>query len=156
VSGWSHFRGHGRLGLDSSVRGRDTGIWQPVTLTATDTVKIGDPQVVASLLLPDTTRADVVLHVPLKNIANSPVTGTLKAAFGEIAVTKPVSLAEGGNAVTLDPAEFPQLTVQHPHLWWLNGYANPNFTDCTSPFPWETWNLTGKNCDLEFAKSPMS
>jgi hypothetical protein len=84
-----------KAGLDSSVRDRDTGIWQPVTLTATDTVKIGDPQVVASLLLPDTTRADVVLHVPLKNIANSPVTGTLKAAFGEIAVTKPVSLAVG-------------------------------------------------------------
>jgi hypothetical protein len=108
-----------------AVRDRDTGIWQPVTLTATDTVKIGDPQVVASLPLPDTTRADVVLNVPLKNLSNSPVTGTLKATFGEIAVTKRVTLAVGENAVTLAPAEFPQLTVQHPRLWWPNGYGKP-------------------------------
>src|ERR1700683_198143 len=89
-----------------AVRDRDTGIWQPVTLTATDTVKIGDPQVVASLPLPDTTRADVVLSVPLKNLSNSPVTGTLKATFGEVAVTKRVTLAVGENAVTLAPAEL--------------------------------------------------
>src|ERR1700733_9323733 len=108
-----------------AVRDRDTGIWQPVTLTATDTVKIGDPQVVASLPLPDTTRADVVLSVPLKNLSNSPVTGTLKATFGEVAVTKRVTLAVGENAVTLAPAEFPQLTVQHPRLWWPNGYGKP-------------------------------
>jgi hypothetical protein len=108
-----------------AVRDRDTGIWQPVTLTATGTVKIGDPQVVASLPLPDTTRADVVLNVPLKNLSNSPVTGTLKATFGEIAVTKRVTLAVGENAVTLAPAEFPQLTVQHPRLWWPNGYGKP-------------------------------
>jgi len=108
-----------------AVRDRDTGIWQPVTLTATDTVKIGDPQVVTSLPLPDTTRADVVLNVPLKNLSNSPVTGTLKATFGEIAVTKRVTLAAGENAVTLAPAEFPQLTLQHPRLWWPNGYGKP-------------------------------
>ena len=40
-----------------AVRDRDTGIWQPVTLTATSSVKIGDPQIVTSLPLPDTTSA---------------------------------------------------------------------------------------------------
>ncbi len=42
-----------------AIRDRDTGIWQQVTLTATREVKIEDPQVVTSLPLPDTSRADV-------------------------------------------------------------------------------------------------
>jgi hypothetical protein len=109
-----------------AVRDRDTGIWQPVTLTATSAVKIGDAQVVTSLPLPDTTRADVEIMVPLKNVSSSPVTGTLKAAFGEIAVTKQVTLAPGENAVTLAPSEFAQLSVQHPRLWWPNGYGRPD------------------------------
>ena len=51
------------------VRDRDTGIWQPVTLTATSTVKIGDAQVVTTLPLPDTSRADVEITVPLENLS---------------------------------------------------------------------------------------
>ena len=108
-----------------AVRDRDTGIWQPVTLTATSAVKIGDAQVVTSLPLPDTTRADVEITVPLKNLSSSPVTGTLKASFEEIAVSKQVTLAPGENAVTLAPSEFAQLSVQHPRLWWPNGYGKP-------------------------------
>src|ERR1039458_8246231 len=108
-----------------AVRDRDTGIWQPVTLTATSAVKIGDAQVVTSLPLPDAARADVEINVPLKNLSSSPVTGMLKAAFGEIVVTKQVTLAVGENAVQLAPSEFAQLTVQHPRLWWPNGYGKP-------------------------------
>ncbi len=67
-----------------AVRDRDTGIWQPVTLTATSAVKIGDPQVVTTLPLPDTSRADVEITVPLENLSSSPVTGTLKASFGDV------------------------------------------------------------------------
>jgi hypothetical protein len=108
-----------------AVRDRDTGIWQPVTLTFTGPVKIGDAQVVTSLPLPDTARADIEITVPLKNLSSSPVTGTLKASFGEIAVTKQVTVTPGENAVTLAPSEFAQLTVQHPRLWWPNGYGKP-------------------------------
>ena len=67
-----------------AVRDRDTGIWQPVTLTATSAVKIGDPQVVTSLPLPDTTRADIEITVPLENDSNTPVTGTLKASLRRV------------------------------------------------------------------------
>jgi hypothetical protein len=108
-----------------AIRDRDTGIWQPVTLTATSTVKIGDAQVVTTLPLPDTSRADVEITVPLENLSSSPVSGTLKAAFGETAVTKQVTVAPGQSSVKLMASEFPQLTVQHPRLWWPNGYGKP-------------------------------
>ena len=64
--------------------------------------------------------------MPLKNISSSPVTGTLKASFGDTAVTKQITLPPGESSVTLRPSEFAQLTVQHPRLWWPNGYGKPD------------------------------
>jgi hypothetical protein len=106
-----------------AIRDRDTGIWQPVTLTASGGVKIGDPQVVTKLPLPDTSRADVVITVPLENATSSPVHGVLKARFEPTEVTKEITIPPGKSEVRLTPAEFAQLTVQHPRLWWPNGYG---------------------------------
>jgi hypothetical protein len=108
-----------------SIRDRDTGIWQPVTVRATGGVKIGDAQVVAKLPLPETSSADVEITVPLENDTSAAVNGTLEASFDTVQVTKKVSLAPGKNAVTLAPAEFAQLKVEHPRLWWPNGYGKP-------------------------------
>ena len=106
-----------------AIRDRDTGIWQPVTLRATDEVRIGDPQVVTSLPLPDTSRAKVEIAVPLTNAGEAAVHGTLTAAFEGVTVTKDVDLKPGESEVKLTPADFPQLMVAHPRLWWPNGYG---------------------------------
>ncbi|MGC1871455.1 MAG: LamG-like jellyroll fold domain-containing protein [Acidobacteriaceae bacterium] len=109
-----------------AVRDRDTGIWQDVTLKATGQVKIGDVQVITTLPLPDITKADVYIHVPLENMSTQVVHGNLTASFGQTTVTKSVSLQPGETVVKLSPAEFSQLTVEHPNLWWPNGYGKPN------------------------------
>jgi hypothetical protein len=106
-----------------AIRDRDTGIWQPVILTASGGVKIGDPQVVTTLPLPDTSRADVEISVPLENSTSAPVRGTLTAAFEQVTISKPITLAPGKTTIELTPAEFAQLAMQHPRLWWPNGYG---------------------------------
>ena len=106
-----------------AIRDRDTGIWQPVTLTVSGELKIGDPQVVTTLPLPDTSRADVAITVPLENLTDNPVQGTMKAAFEQVEITKEVTVPPGKSEVRLTPAEFSQLTVQRPRLWWPNGYG---------------------------------
>ena len=108
-----------------AIRDRNTGIWQDVVLSASGLVQIGDPQVVTTLPLPDTSRADVEIEVPLNNLSNAPVQGSVTASFDEITVTKNVTLPPGESTVKLAPAEFAQLTVQHPRLWWPNGYGKP-------------------------------
>jgi len=108
-----------------AIRDRDTGIWQPVRLKATSVLRIGDAQVVTTLPLPDTSRADVEIAVPLENLASSPVTATLKALFGDISVTRQVTVEPGKSLVMLTPSEFSQLTVKQPRLWWPNGYGKP-------------------------------
>ncbi|MFZ3216680.1 MAG: LamG-like jellyroll fold domain-containing protein [Candidatus Acidiferrales bacterium] len=105
------------------IRDRETGIWQSVELTATESVKIGDPQVVTTLPLPDISRADVVITVPLDNASDAPVHGTLQASFESVNVVKEVTLPPGPTTLKLTPAEFKQLTVQQPRLWWPNGYG---------------------------------
>ncbi|MGI8772376.1 MAG: glycosyl hydrolase 2 galactose-binding domain-containing protein, partial [Acidobacteriaceae bacterium] len=109
-----------------SIRDRDTGIWQDVTLTATGSIKMEDPQVVTSLpLLPDTSRADVEVAVPLHNSTEKAEHGTVTATFGDIKVVKTVTIPPGESTVKLAPAEFPQLSLQTPRLWWPNGYGKP-------------------------------
>ncbi len=108
-----------------AIRDRDTGIWQPVVLSASGMVKIGDVQVVTKLPLPDTSKADVEINVPLENASDKPVKGTLRVAIESVTVTKEVTVAPGKSEVKLAPAEFAQLTLQNPRLWWPNGYGKP-------------------------------
>jgi hypothetical protein len=108
-----------------SIRDRNTGIWQDVVLSASGEVAIGDPQVVTTLPLPDTSRADVEIDIPLRNLSSSAVEGNITAAFGDITVTRKITVQPGEVTVKLTPMEFPQLTVQHPRLWWPNGYGKP-------------------------------
>jgi hypothetical protein len=108
-----------------AIRDRDTGIWQPVTITATDAVNIGDPQVVTTLPLPDMSRANVEINVPVTNNSDKEVRTILNAAFEGVTVTKEITLAPGETTIKLSPAEFAQLTVQNPRLWWPNGYGKP-------------------------------
>jgi hypothetical protein len=105
------------------IRDRETGIWQGVELRASGPVKIGDPQVVTKLRLPDTSRADVEITAPLENSSDKPVHGTLKASFESVNVTKDITLPPGETNLQLTPSEFKQLTVQQPRLWWPNGYG---------------------------------
>ena len=107
------------------IRDRNTGIWQDVTLTATGAVEIGDLQVVATLPKADRSEADIEIEAPLTNTSNTAVEGDLAAGFDDVKVTKHVKLAPGDTVMRLKPEEFAQLKVEHPRLWWPNGYGEP-------------------------------
>jgi Glycosyl hydrolase 2 galactose-binding domain-like/Exo-beta-D-glucosaminidase Ig-fold domain/Glycosyl hydrolases family 2/Concanavalin A-like lectin/glucanases superfamily/Glycosyl hydrolases family 2, TIM barrel domain len=117
-----------------AIRDRNSGLWQKVVLTASGPVKIGDAQVVTSLPLPDTSKADVEITVPMENSSDAPVHGTLTASFDQTTVIKNVTVAPGGSTVKLTPAEFSQLTVQKPRLWWPNGYGKQELYTLTLSF----------------------
>ena len=64
-------------------------------------------------------------EIPLANLSTAAVQGSVTASFEQTTVTKDVTLPPGGSTVKLSPAEFAQLTVPHPRLWWPNGYGKP-------------------------------
>ncbi len=116
------------------IRDRDTGIWQDVTLTASGAVEVGDLNVITTLPKPDLSEADIEIEAPLVNASAAPVEGDLTAAFDEVTVTQHLHLAPGETVVRLEPADFPQLKVQNPRLWWPNGYGDPNLHTLTVIF----------------------
>jgi hypothetical protein len=108
------------------VRDRDTGIWQDVLLRAAGPVTIEDPQVITKLPLPDTSSADVTVATELKNTSNADQHGVLRGQFEGVKFEQPVTLNAGETkTVTFAPANFKQLTVKNPRLWWPNGYGKP-------------------------------
>jgi hypothetical protein len=107
------------------IRDRNTGIWQDVTLTASGAVELGDLQVVTTLPKPDRSEADVEIEAPLTNTSGASVEGDLAASFDDIVVSKHVKVEPGETVVQLRPEEFAELKVQHPRLWWPNGYGEP-------------------------------
>jgi hypothetical protein len=113
---------------------RDTGIWQEVHLVAGGPVSLGDEQVVTRLALPDVSSAEVRVNVPLENASGKAVEGVLRVAFEGVKITKRVRVPVGGVVVALTPKEFPELRVEHPRLWWPNGYGRPELYHLTTTF----------------------
>ncbi|MDP9014939.1 MAG: glycoside hydrolase family 2 [Pseudomonadota bacterium] len=105
------------------VRDRNTGLWQDVELISTGALHLGDPHVVTHLPLPRTDTADITIVVPVDNRRSAAIAGSVVARIEGISVEKRMVFAPGMTEVTLGPAEFPQLHLTKPRLWWPNGYG---------------------------------
>ncbi len=117
------------LGWDwiPAIRDRDSGIWQKVYLSATGPITVKDPLVTTDLSLPGLDTADVTVQTTVENVTDQPQQGVLKVNFGDVAISTPIDLAaRSSKIVSFDPKAFPQLHVQHPKLWWPNGYGPQN------------------------------
>jgi hypothetical protein len=107
-----------------AIRDRDTGIWQKVFLSATGPVLVKDPLVTTDLPLPKTDSTDIGVQATVENVSDKPVKGVLKGSIEEIAFERPVELApHSKQIVDFDQKNTPALRVEHPRLWWPNGYG---------------------------------
>ena len=128
---------HAAAGWDwiSTIRGRDDGIWNNVSLTTSGSVTVDSPLVSATLPLSDTTHADIAIEATLTNHDAQLVSGALRVTFGDIHVELPVSLAASeSKTVRLDSSTFPALHLANPRLWWPVGYGDPNLYPVTLSF----------------------
>jgi Exo-beta-D-glucosaminidase Ig-fold domain/Malectin domain/Glycosyl hydrolases family 2/Glycosyl hydrolases family 2, sugar binding domain/Glycosyl hydrolases family 2, TIM barrel domain len=125
------------LGWDwiPTIRDRNIGIWQGVWLESTGPVLVQDPYVESKLPLPDISNADLTITADLKNATNQAQQGTFKANVAGIEVRLPVSLAPGeAKTVRISPQLEPSLHIQHPKLWWPNGFGPQNLTQLKAEF----------------------
>ncbi len=114
---------HATIGWDwiPTMRGRDIGIWNDVSLAVTGRVTVEEPLVETTLPLPDTSRADVSVTVLLQNHDPAAVRGVLNLRFGDQTLSMPVTLdGASSRPVKLD------LKLQNPKLWWPVGYGDAN------------------------------
>jgi hypothetical protein len=122
---------HAAIGWDwiPTIRGRETGIWNRVSLVATGPVTLEDPFVHSTLPLPGTTRAEVVIQVTLANHTAAPVSGALRGRFGGEAFAVPVTLEASKSKLV-----GYTLQLANPRLWWPAGYGQPNLYDVSLQF----------------------
>ena len=112
------------------IRDRNMGIWQDVRLQVVGEVKIGDPHVISNLPLPDTTKATLTIMVPVKNLTNATVNGTVQAGFNGATINMPYTLnANEEKILVFEPEKYAELNIQKPKLWWPNGYGAQNLYD---------------------------
>jgi len=106
------------------VRGRNTGIWNDVTLTECGNVSIHDSWVNSRLALPDTTKAVLTVTTTLKNHSNKELNGELKVSFAGKTISLAVQIGAGqSKEIELNARQFSELNVRNPKLWWPNGYG---------------------------------
>jgi len=107
------------------VRDRNTGIWDKVTIEKAGSVRIKDPHVVT--LVPGVRHPDAVDQQPavvrvsaeLENAGSEEVSGELKFMLDGKTVSASVTLA----AHETKEVRLPDQELQHPRLWWPNGYG---------------------------------
>lgn len=117
------------------IRDRDTGIWQDVSLAATGPVVVQDPYITTDLPLPRTDTADVTVQATLRNVTARPQNGVLSGTIGPVTFRRTVTLAPSQTrTVTFRPSDTPALRLQHPRLWWPNGYGPQNLYTCRLRF----------------------
>jgi hypothetical protein len=110
-----------------AIRDRDTGIWQKVFISASGPVLITEPLVTTDLPLPKTDTADVSVQMKVENITDTPQKGVLKGSFGDVTFEQNVEVpAHSSQMVTVDPKSTPAMHMDHPKLWWPNGYGPQN------------------------------
>lgn len=103
------------------IRDRNTGIWRDVELYSTGDVGLEHPFVQTSLPLPDTSFSEQTVSVEVVNFSSKPQAGRLTGMIKETntLLAKNVTLGPGERKlVSFSPAEFKQLKLKHPQLWW--------------------------------------
>ena len=131
---WKYIGYHNReKNLDVSFTpDRNAGVWKRVFLSSSGNVTIRNPYVRTDLPLPATTPASLTVYCDLHNASHTPVTGTLvgeitRPGAPAIEFQKNVSLvADSTQEAALSPADFPQLTLANPDLWWPYIWGKPN------------------------------
>ena len=110
-----------------AIRDRDTGIWQNVYLSATGPVVVKNPLVTTDLPLPSTDSSDLTVQATIENVSDQPVHGILQGTVGDIHFEQPADIApHASKIISLDPKTTPVLHLEHPKLWWPNGYGPQN------------------------------
>lgn len=104
-------------------------------LVSTGNVTVSDPLVESVFPLPDTTSVRLTAHAFVKNHSDKEVQGVLEGSIGTLRFAQEVTLKAGEEKeILFTPERFGQLNMEHPRLWWPNGYGEPYLYDAAFTF----------------------
>ncbi len=113
------------------VPGRLAGITGNVYLRITGDIIMEDPWVRSDLS--NLEKAEISISSDMKNTSPSPQTVVLSGIIqpGDIQFSKSITISPRAiSNIFIGKDDFPQLIINHPKLWWPNGYGDPNLYTC--------------------------
>ena len=113
------------------VPGRLAGITGNCYVALTGDVAMEDPWMRS--YLPSLDEAELTFSTDVRNHSGQPKTVTIRGTItpGDIHFAKQVSLRPGEKrTVRIDRRDVEAMRLDHPRLWWPNGYGDPNLYTC--------------------------
>jgi exo-1,4-beta-D-glucosaminidase len=106
---------------------KSMGLWRDVYVATSGPVTVRNPAVVSHFGKDDLSEAELVVLVDVANHTDHAVRGTVRAKTGYFRVEKNVDLAAmEQRVVRFTSADFPQLRIEHPRVWWPYQYGEPH------------------------------
>lgn len=103
---------------DTTAADRNMGLIRPAWIDITGDVAIVDAAVKSKFNKHSIDEVWLCVEATLDNKTAKPVSGVLKAKYKGVELSKRLRLRPGKNTVDMIAAEFPELHVKNPALWW--------------------------------------
>lgn len=111
---------------------KNMGLWAPVYLTHSGSVVLRHPFVSTDLEVPGLARAALTVMTEVWNTSDQPVEAVVDGAIETLRFSKTVKLAPREHArIRFTPAEFADLVIEHPRIWWPYRLGNQEFYTLT-------------------------
>jgi hypothetical protein len=114
-----------------AVRDRNIGIWQHVSINATGPVVVADPAAFTVVNMSGAVTADLTIRFFVSNSSKADQSVDLLINIQNPGKTETIANishhlnleAESRREIILKPADYPELTMKHPDLWWPVNYG---------------------------------
>jgi exo-1,4-beta-D-glucosaminidase len=114
---------------------KNMGIFRDVYLTSSGPVALRYPQVVTHFDLPSVQTAHLTVNAEAHNATDVEVAGTVNVRLAGIRLSQEVTLGpHETKSVSFTPADFPQLNISRPRLWWPIHMGEPYLYDLVAEF----------------------
>lgn len=111
------------------------GIFRPVTLRLHQGVRIENPFVRSKVDLKTLQYAELTVSAELKNDTGKPISGILQGRIASIVFAQHITVpTKGTTRVEFNVAEFPQLAIENPRLWWPIHLGDPELYELQLEF----------------------
>jgi exo-1,4-beta-D-glucosaminidase len=114
---------------------KNMGIFRDVFLTSSGPVSIRYPQVVSHLDQPSLQTAHLTVNAEAHNATDVELTGTMNVYLAGLHLSQKLTLGpQQTKSVSFTPADFPQLNISQPRLWWPLLMGQQNLHDLVTEF----------------------
>ena len=133
---------------------RNMGIFREVFIEANNGVGIAEP-FIASSLNDDLSIATLQTSVNITNYTNKTLSGDVRVLINGNTISKEITLAEGeSKKVVFNVADFPELKIDNPKLWWPHTMGEPYLHKAV--FTFQTGNQVSDEKEIKFGIRTVS